>query len=251
MSLPPPLSPLEMTVQSADGLLLKGLLVYPELPQAKKYPLAVLAHQYPATADSYAPLVGDLLELGIATLAFDQRGHGASVQGFGGLLVIDTPLGFTGEAFGAAFVSSAGKVGFNRINDDIVRVACWGACQNFIDGSRLLLVGASVGGTGVVLAAPRITGVRAVITFGAAGELVWGDDGREQGRKAMGLHQAPSLHAAAADDPFNAAANAKAWSDGLAHASMKIVPGADHAMAIYYDVRDEVLGFVKRLKIAD
>ena len=211
----------------------------------------MLAHQYPATADSYAPLVEDLLELGVATLAFDERGHGASVQGTSGPLVIDAPVGFTGEAFGTAFVSSAGKVGFSRIDDDIIRVASWGAVQNFINPTRILLIGASVGGTGVVLAAPRVPGLIGLITFGAAGELVWGDDGRQQGRKAMGLHRAPSLFTSAADDPFKSAANDKAWSDGIPHAATRLVQGADHAMAIYYLVREDVLEFVRKLKIAD
>jgi dipeptidyl aminopeptidase/acylaminoacyl peptidase len=72
------------------------------------------------------------------------------------------------EAFGKAFMSSAGKVGFSRIENDIVRVASWGANQNFIDPERLALVGASIGGSGVLLAAGSIP-VRAVVTLAAAG----------------------------------------------------------------------------------
>ncbi|HXW97343.1 MAG TPA: alpha/beta fold hydrolase [Gemmatimonadales bacterium] len=246
MTTPPPLGALEMTVEAGDGLLLKGALVYPELPSAAQYPLAVLAHQYPATADSFAPLIEDLLDLGVATLAFDQRGHGASTVGRGGPLVIDSPLGFTADAFGAAFVSSAGKVGFNRIDDDVIRVASWGACQSFVDSSRIMLVGASVGGTGVTLAAPRVPELRALLTFGAAGELVWGPDGRQKGRKAMERLSAPALHTSAQDDPFSAALNAQAWSEGLPKAKTKIVPGTGHAMAIYYEVRGAVRDFVKR-----
>ena len=75
------LAPLEMSVPAADGLVLKGTLTYPDGPARRVFPLAVLAHQYPATRDSFAPLVADLLAAGIATLAFDQRGHGASIAG--------------------------------------------------------------------------------------------------------------------------------------------------------------------------
>jgi pimeloyl-ACP methyl ester carboxylesterase len=245
MSLPPPLGALEMTLPAGDGLLLKGALAYPELHPEGGYPLAVLAHQYPATSDSYAPLIEDLLELGVATLAFDQRGHGASTAGPAGAVVIDTPLGFTAEAFGAAFVGSASKVGFKRIDDDIFRVAAWGAVQNFIDPSRLMLVGASVGGTGATLAAPRVPGLGALLTFGAAGELVWGSDGREQGRQAMERITARTLHTSSEGDPFSAAANARAWSDGLKYAQALLVPGTAHAMAIYYAVRDEVREFTR------
>jgi pimeloyl-ACP methyl ester carboxylesterase len=132
-----------MSVLSADGIVLKGILEYPETSPGTGFPLAVLAHQYPATADSFGPLVEDLLDLGIACLAFDERGHGASIMGSAGPVVIDTPFGFTAQDFGQAFVSSVSKVGFHRIDDDIIRVASWGAAQNFI-GRRLLLVGCSV-----------------------------------------------------------------------------------------------------------
>jgi pimeloyl-ACP methyl ester carboxylesterase len=236
-----------MSVAASDGLVLNGILEYPDRPQGRGFPLAVLAHQYPATRDSYAPLIEDLLGYGFAALPFDERGHGASIRGPTGPLVIDTPVGFTLEAFGAAFMSSVTKVGFNRIPDDILRVASWGAAQNFIDGGRILLVGASVGGTGVVLAAPKVPGLIGLITLGAAGELVFGPDGRAQARRALESLKAPCLLASAQDDPFAGAANARAWSEGLAHVTTKITPGAGHAMAIYYDVRDDVLTFLRKL----
>jgi pimeloyl-ACP methyl ester carboxylesterase len=244
MASPPPLGAIEMSIEAGDGLILKGILAYPELPARSNYPLAILAHQYPATSDSYAPLIEDLLDLGIAALAFDQRGHGASITGRLGSLVIDSPVGFTSEAFASAFISSAGKVGFNRIDDDIMRVASWGAVQNFVDPSRLMLVGASVGGTGATLAAPLVPSLKALLTFGSAGELVWGAEGRAQGRRAMERITAMTLHTSSDGDPFSAAANARAWSDGLPHARAHVVAGSGHAMAIYFEVRDEVLAFV-------
>jgi pimeloyl-ACP methyl ester carboxylesterase len=235
-----------MTVEAGDGLILKGALAYPDYPPANGYPLAVLAHQYPATSDSYAPLIEDLLDLGVAALAFDQRGHGASTLGRGGPVVIDTPVGFTLQEFGAAFMGSIAKVGFARMDEDLFRVACWGVAQNFIDASRLMLVGASVGGTAATLAAPRIPGLKALLTFGAAGELVWGTDGRARGRKAMEAITASTLHTGSEGDAFSAADNARIWSEGLAHARACLVPGTAHAMAIYYDVRGEVLQFVRQ-----
>ncbi len=246
MSLPPPLGSLEMTVEAGDGLILKGSLTYPDLTDGGDYPLAVLAHQYPATADSYAPLLEDLHELGFAVLAFDERGHGASTRTPTGRVVIDTPVGFDLEAFGAAFVSSIAKVGFNRIDDDVLRVASWGAAQNNIDTSAIMLVGSSIGGTAVTLAAPKVPGLKALLTFGPAGELVWGDDGREQARRAMEKIVAETLHTSSEADAFSAAANARAWSEGLAHARAHLVPGHAHAMAIYYQARTEVLAFVRR-----
>jgi dienelactone hydrolase len=235
-----------MTIEAGDGLILKGRLTYPAPPPGNGYPLAVLAHQYPATSDSYAPLVDDLLAMGIAALAFDQRGHGASTRGRGGPVIIDTPVGFTLQAFGAAFMSSIAKVGFAQMDEDLFRVASWGAAQNFIDASRLMLVGSSVGGTAATLAAPRVPGLKALLTFGPAGELVWGPDGRSLGRKAMEGTSARTLHTSSRGDAFAAADNARVWSEGLSYARASLVPGTAHAMAIYYLVRDEVLEFARR-----
>lgn len=240
----PPLSPLEMSVLTADGIVLKGVLAYPEISPGSRYPLAVLAHQYPATGDSYGPLLDDLLDLGVATLAFDLRGHGASTAGPSGPVVIDTPYGFTLEAFGQAFGSSISKLGFGRIDDDILRVAGWGAAQNYVDGSRMLLIGASIGGSGALLAAPRVPGLKGVITFGAAGAPAF-DKGPERIRKALETIAASCYLASSEGDPFSGAENVRAWSAGLRHVTSRLVPGDGHAMAIYYAVRDEVLQFVR------
>jgi|SRR5215213_9068563 len=233
-----------MSVPAADGLILKGTLTYPETFAGAAFPLAVLAHQYPATRDSYAPLVADLVEGGVATLAFDLRGHGASIISKQGPTVIDTPEGLTLEAFGKAFMSSAGKVGFSRMDNDILRVASWGANQNFIDMGRLALVGASIGGSGVLLAAGAIPNLRAVATLGAAGAPAIGPDVADRIRAILERVKIPCFLASSREDPFDAAANVTAWSRELPHVTARVVPGSAHAMAIYFDVRDELLRFL-------
>lgn len=243
----PGLGPLEMSVLTADGLVLKGVLEYPDGGGRRRFPLAVLAHQYPATSDSYAPLVEDLLDLGVATLAFDLRGHGSSIAGPDGPRVIDTPLGFTLEDFGKAFGSSIAKLEFNRIDDDIVRVAAWGASQNHVDPGRLLLVGASIGGSAALLAAPRVAGLAGLVTFGAAGAPAFGSDGPQRIRGVLEKVPTPALLTSSEADPFEGGGNVRSWSEGLSHVTPRLVPGADHAMAIYYEVRDEILAFVRRV----
>ena len=238
------LAPLEMSVPARDGLILKGTLTYPENYAGIGFPLVVLAHQYPATRDSYAPLVADLVDSGIATLAFDLRGHGASIISPKGPLVIDTPEGLTLEAFGKAFMSSAGKVGFAHIENDILRVVSWGVNQNFIDPGRLALVGASIGGSGVLLAAPTIPNLRAVATVGAAGAPAIAPDAADRIRAGLEKSRVPTFLASSREDPFEGGANATGWSRGLSHAKAKLIPGSAHAMAIYFDVRDELLRFL-------
>lgn len=240
------LAPLEMSVLAGDGLLLRGRLTYPEGRAGASFPLAVLAHQYPTTRDSFSPLVDDLLAMGVATLAFDERGHGASIESPDGARVIDTPQGFTLEGFGTAFVSSVQRLGFGRIEDDVLRVAGWGVFQNFIDATRVVLVGASVGGPGVLLAAPKIPGIRAVVTLGPAGAPAFGEDGVARVRSAVERLNAPCFLASSRDDPFDGGANVTAWSRDLPHVTSRLVPGSAHAMAIYFDVWDELLAFVRR-----
>jgi pimeloyl-ACP methyl ester carboxylesterase len=167
------LAPLEMSVPAADGLILKGTLTYPTGRPGEPVPLAVLAHQYPATRDSYAPLVRDLLAAGIATLAFDQRGHGASIVGAKGPVVVDAPEGLGLEAFGAA-------------------------------------------------------------------------DGPERVRKAIERLTLPVWLGSSEDDPFEGGANVTRWSQGLKHVTTRLVPGTAHAMAIYFDIRDELVSFLRK-----
>ncbi|HYF38552.1 MAG TPA: alpha/beta fold hydrolase [Gemmatimonadales bacterium] len=235
-----------MSVPARDGLILKGTLTYPETYAGVGFPLAVLAHQYPATRDSYAPLVADLVDSGIAALAFDLRGHGASIISPKGPMVVDTPEGLTLEAFGKAFMSSASKVGFAHIENDVLRVVSWGANQNFIDAGRLALVGASIGGSGVLLAAPAIPNLRAVATVGAAGAPAIASDASDRIRSGLEKSKIPAFLASSREDPFEAGANATNWSRGLSHATGHVISGSAHAMAIYFDIRDELLRFLHK-----
>jgi len=247
----PALAPLHPAIPAADGLVLRGHLVYPHGKVGTKYPLALMAHQYPATRDSYAPLCADLHAMGIATLAFDMRGQGESISTPAGVKVAPSPAEPTMEAFGAAFGASATVVGFPHIADDIVRMAAWGLFQNYIDASRLLLVGASVGGTGVLLAAPRLTAhLKAILTFGAAGPGVHSADAMERIRANCQSVRVPMLLTTSEQDPFDGANNVRTWGKGLSHVGTKIVPGGEHAMAIYYDVRREVIAFTKQVMAA-
>lgn len=237
------LAPVRMAVRASDGLILRGELRYP-VALAASCPLAVLAHQYPADRHSFEPLIHDLHELGVASLAFDERGHGDSTMGPSGAMVARTPADFSPDAFGTAFMASAAELGFFRISDDIIRVAAWGAAQNFV-APKLLLVGGSVGGTGVLLAAPRVPVLVGLVTVGAAGTPVHGEEADEQIRASLESGRYPALLASSEQDPFDGAGNVRRWSEGLPHVMTRITPGAGHAMAIYPDVRDDIRTFIR------
>ena len=243
----PALSPLHPVIPATDGLILRGTLTYPHGQVGTKYPLAVLAPQYPSTLDSFAPFCADLHALGIATLAFDLRGCGKSIWTASGARVAPSPAEPKMQAFGEAFMGSASSVGFAHIADDIVRMTAWGIYQNFIDYSKVMLVGASVGGTGVLLAAPRLKeSVRAIVTFAAAGAPAHSAEAQEKIRENCKALTVPMLLTSSEKDPFGGADHIKTWGKDLKHVSSKIVSGSDHGMAIYYDVRKEVLAFVKK-----
>jgi dienelactone hydrolase len=243
----PALSPLHPSIPAADGVILRGLLTYPHGNTGTRYPLAVLAHQFPSTLDSFAPFCTDLHALGIATLAFDMRGQGKSIWTTSGAKVAASPAEPNMNAFATAFMGTASAVGFSHLADDIVRVASWGMYQSFIDASRIMLAGASVGGTGVLLAAPRLVeSLKAIVTFGAAGAAVHSPDGMDRIRKNCESLKTPMLLTSSEKDPFSGADSIRIWNKGLKHVGSRIIPGSEHAMAIYYEVRKEVLAFVKK-----
>ncbi len=79
----------------------------------------------------------------------------------------------------------------------------------------------------------------------AAGAAAHGDDAHERIRAALAPGDWPALLTSSADDAFEGADNVRRWSVGLPHVTTRIVPGAAHAMGIYYDIREDVLAAVR------
>ena len=96
-----------------------------------------------------------------------------------------------------------------------------------------------------------MAGLRGIITLGAAGAPAFGADGPDRIRKALEAISARAFLASSENDTFDGANNVRNWSRGLTHVATRLVPGAGHAMAIYYDVRDEILSFVKATALKD
>jgi hypothetical protein len=126
----------------------------------------------------------------------------------------------------------------------VVATTGWGASQNFIDPERLALVGGSVGRS-VLLASGALPRLRVVATVGAAGALAFGKDGPARIRATIERWSARFFLTASEGDPFDGAANVTAWSRELSHVGTRLVPGSGHAMAIYFDVRDDLIGFFR------
>jgi hypothetical protein len=98
----------------------------------------------------------------------------------------------------------------------------------------------------VLLAAAKLAGVRAVATMGGAGVPAFGDDAQARIRQVIQAIGADYYFASSENDPFEGRANVERWSAGVPRASTRLVPGAGHAMAIFYDIRDELLTFLRK-----
>ena len=79
---------------------------------------------------------------------------------------------------------------------------------------------------------------------GAAGAAALGEDGPRRVRAAVEQFRGPVYLATSAGDAFDGATNARTWGEGLGHVRTRVVEGDAHAMAIYLDVRDELLRFI-------
>ena len=194
----------------------------------------------------FAPLARDLLAAGIATLAFDERGHGASIVGPGGPVVVDAPEGLGLEAFGTAFMASAQRVEFARIENDVLASSAGGPprTSSIRDGSRWSARASAVPACcwprpRSRACAPSRRWARPGLRRSAAtGPLAFAAPSSGFARRCSSARPT-AIHSRA---PRTVAR----WSDGLAHVTTRLVPGAGHAMAIYFEVRDELLTFLRR-----
>ena len=207
----------EFALTSADGYALKGTLT---LPEAKgKVPVVILAHQFRANREGWAPLAERLAARGIGTLALDLRGHGASTQKNG----VETPV--TSD-----FLASAKAVGFDQIPSDLAQAAAWLRKQKGVDGRRIGLAGSSIGGLSVILAASEVKPV-AILSLSPAGNGAFGGDTREKLKSAVLRSRASTLVLAGYGDK-EAYENASSLKD-LPGVTLRIADGDDHGFAFF------------------
>jgi dienelactone hydrolase len=212
----------EMALTSSDGFALKGTLT---LPAAKgKAPVVILAHQFGANRAGWAPLTERLAARGIGTLALDLRGHGASTQKGG------TEVAVTDD-----FKASAKAVGFDQIPADLAQAAAWLRKQPGVDGRRIGLAGASVGGFSVVLASPEVKPV-AILSLSPAGSGAFGDGALEKLKAAQLRGRATVLVLASSDDK-EALTSAQALRD-LPGVDINLKDGNEHGFAYFKERAD-------------
>lgn len=110
-----------VTITTSDGIELSA--VYQGDGQDT---LAILMHMMPATKESWAWITSVLLEQGVASLAFDQRGHGESTMG------------------GTLDYKQFGETQQQAKRLDLEAALAWAHKQGF-DEDHIILIGASIG----------------------------------------------------------------------------------------------------------
>ena len=184
----------EMVVfQTSDGLGLSGTLFRPlGTTQPSGDFGVVLSHMYPADQSSWHPFDRRLATMGFAALAFDFRGYG----------------------------QSEGEKGPALIDRDVEAAVNYLATQGV---ARIVLIGASMGGTASLIVADRLVEVVGVATLSAPGEF----NGLDARDAADGLTK-EALFIAAEDDGI-AEPSARDFADAAtAPAVAFVVPGSDH-----------------------
>lgn len=156
----------EMSLTTPDGYTLSGTLTVPE--GKGRHPVVILAHQFQSDRNNWSALTSKLQERGLATLALDLRGHGASTDQAG------VKVAVTGD-----FMPSAHLVGFDQIPSDLALAAAWVRKQKGVDGRHLGLAGSSVGAFASLLAAPKIR-PNVVLALSPAGREAFGDRARDR-----------------------------------------------------------------------
>jgi dienelactone hydrolase len=204
-----------MSFTTPDGFTIHGTLTIPTTGP-KRHPVVILAHQFRTTRDGWAPLAERLQARGIATLALDLRGHGESADK---------------ARISDDFMASAKAVGFDKIPDDLVQASQWVRKQKGIDGRRVGLAGASIGGFSVLMAEGRIR-PQATLALSPAGEVAFGDKALDQAKASMAKGGATLIFASSGDK--GAAANGEALR-GVPGTAVLAKAGDEHGFAYFKD----------------
>ncbi|HWQ10380.1 MAG TPA: alpha/beta fold hydrolase, partial [Holophaga sp.] len=133
----------EMALTTPDGFVLSGTLTVPE--GRGKHPAVILVHGLRFDRSGWDPLVEKLNARGMATLAFDLRGHGKSL-----------PQGGDSATVTMVYLPTQQAANFEAIPSDITLVANWLRKQKGIDGRHLGLAGANEGACAAMLAAAKV-----------------------------------------------------------------------------------------------
>lgn len=146
---PPDFKDRKVTFNATDGVVIEADFYPVKVEGATTTPAAILIHMYPKDRSSWKSLVPELRAKGIAVLAYDIRGNGGGTKPE----AMNLKEGYTKKTpalFQNAALDVLGAVDFLRQ-------------QEFIDVSRVALVGASIGCSISLDAATRTNDLRGIV----------------------------------------------------------------------------------------
>ncbi|MDO8462837.1 MAG: alpha/beta fold hydrolase [bacterium] len=196
-----------ITLTTADGKHLAADWYSVDAPRG----WVLLLHMMPATKESYRELAAELQRVGIASLAFDQRGHGAS----------------TGGPDGYASFSNAEQ----QEKREDVRAAIAFLHERGMTSEHLVVVGASIGAN---LALDALTGDLAIpaavllspghIYHGISADALAG---------AVAPHQRVYLVAGGANDAYSTETIAALGETLADRATVRVLDDASHGTEMF------------------
>lgn len=203
--------PEPILLTAKDGVRIAGDHLNADQPRSA----ALLLHMMPATKESWSAFAFRLSELGIASLAIDLRGHGASTQGPAGLL---DHKDFDDDMHQA-----------KRL--DVDAGLTW--LRDHHPGLRLLVVGASIGANLALRTAADHPDVAAVLALSPG--LVYHGVAVEDAMPR--LHADQRLLLAASREDAYAFASVEKLKDARTPARVEtaVLDGAGHGMAVLED----------------
>jgi dienelactone hydrolase len=121
----------QVTIPGDSGWKLAAFVALPAAKAAGKRPAVVLTHMLGQKKEDWLPLVPKLTAAGFVVVAYDMRGHGASVDGSGKTA--------SWQQFKAADWEAAER--------DVLKVRDWLLTEkkDLVDADRIVLAGASIG----------------------------------------------------------------------------------------------------------
>lgn len=233
-----PLFATELTLTTEDGYELHGWLDKPQ-SAAQATPVVLLAHQFGADHTSWDALTEKLHEKGMATLSVDLRGHGKSIMQKGVENKVQAAKN-TGEVR-TAFDTSAQKVGFTSIPQDLIAWLELLEEDKGLDMSKLYLIGASLGGTSLVPVLNEYD-AKALITLSA------GMSKSSESDMALSSSLSKTYFIATKNDPLGASSNALEYGKKAINGTTLILSGDGHGTVLLPRVEDYIFLFIEQAK---
>ena len=198
----PQASTLAVTLHTTDGVAIAGTVV---LPSRRPAPAVILLHMLARSRDDWQAVAARLADAGIAAMAIDLRGHGAS----------GTAEAAPSQDLGPALLDVQAARAFLKSRPDIAT-------------DRIGMAGASIGANLAVLAAASDTSVRSLALLSAGLDY----RGLRIDAAMKNYGDRPALIVASQEDPYAVRSAKQLAAAGSGLRDLRLLTGAGHGTAM-------------------